>query len=354
MQRAVGDSPVNALGRGGGGVVSPRIPEVGPICGRNQGPFVGGIGGHLWEESGGICGRNRGAFVGGIGGHLWEESGGICGRNRGAFVGGIGGHLWEESGAEPHHHHTTDSGRSRSWECTDGPGFDSRHSQVLRLCCALHRPVVTARDAGPGGGRGTKQCPPLPPPTPNCRASTCWFSTRAQCAVAYRTGVGVDRRGPQTPQRTTWPRVGAWQANIRTEEEGGGGCVPKMARPDFPYFKCRFFPRWSLWSGGGGWHDAFGVLFSCAAGGAYWPIAIHCPSLGPFPSAGGGAHRPLITLCPLIGGGGGEPPPRGKKHKAQACPEDCADPGPEGLRVGAPRMQRMAHRYFWSLVNRHM
>ena len=41
-----------------------------------------------------------------------------------------------------------------------------------------------------------------------------------------------------------------------------------------------------------------GVLFSSAAGGAYWPIAIRCPSLGPFPSTGGGAHRPLTTLRP--------------------------------------------------------
>ena len=28
--------------------------------------------------------------------------------------------------------------------------------------------------------------------------------------------------------------------------------VPKMARPDFPYCKFHFFPRWSLWSGEGG------------------------------------------------------------------------------------------------------
>ena len=39
-------------------------------------------------------------------------------------------------------------------------------------------------------------------------------------------------------------------------------------------------------------------VFSSAAGGAYWPIAIRCPSLGPFPSIGGGAHRPLTSLCP--------------------------------------------------------
>ena len=48
--------------------------------------------------------------------------------------------------------------------------------------------------------------------------------------------------------------------------------------------------------GGGFWHVALGVLFSSAAGGAYWPIAIGCPSLGPFPSIGGGAHRLLTAL----------------------------------------------------------
>ena len=46
-----------------------------------------------------------------------------------------------------------------------------------------------------------------------------------------------------------------------------------------------------------------GVLFSSTAGGAYWPIAIHCPSVGHFPSIGGGAHRPLTTLCGAEGGG---------------------------------------------------
>ena len=50
--------------------------------------------------------------------------------------------------------------------------------------------------------------------------------------------------------------------------------------------------------GGGGVACRLGVLFASAAGGAYWPIAIRCPSLGPFPSIGGGAHRPLTALCP--------------------------------------------------------
>ena len=41
--------------------------------------------------------------------------------------------------------------------------------------------------------------------------------------------------------------------------KGGGGsgtkfCVPKMAESDFPDYRFRCFPRWSLWSvwGGGG------------------------------------------------------------------------------------------------------
>ena len=55
-------------------------------------------------------------------------------------------------------------------------------------------------------------------------------------------------------------------------------------------------------SGGGGCGRS--VLFSSAAGGAYWLIAVRCPSLGPFSSIGGDAHWPL-TLCPCPGGGGG-------------------------------------------------
>ena len=54
--------------------------------------------------------------------------------------------------------------------------------------------------------------------------------------------------------------------------------------------------RQRVGEGGGVWHDALGVMISCAAGGACWPIAIRCPSLGPFPSIGSGAHRLLTTL----------------------------------------------------------
>ena len=38
-------------------------------------------------------------------------------------------------------------------------------------------------------------------------------------------------------------------------------CVPKMAPPDFPNRKFRFFPRWSLWSEGGGVQGAGGGAF---------------------------------------------------------------------------------------------
>ena len=56
--------------------------------------------------------------------------------------------------------------------------------------------------------------------------------------------------------------TGATRCTARASYErwGGGGegvsdpkgCVPKMARPDFfPIVNFAFFPRWSLWSGGG-------------------------------------------------------------------------------------------------------
>ena len=55
---------------------------------------------------------------------------------------------------------------------------------------------------------------------------------------------------------------GVGLALLRTSDVGGGGgvgggvrnpkiCAPKMARPDFPNSKFHFFPRCSLWSGGG-------------------------------------------------------------------------------------------------------
>ena len=45
--------------------------------------------------------------------------------------------------------------------------------------------------------------------------------------------------------------------NASVSGGGGGvwapkGCAPKMARPDGPNGKCHVFPRWSLWSRGGG------------------------------------------------------------------------------------------------------
>ena len=48
------------------------------------------------------------------------------------------------------------------------------------------------------------------------------------------------------------------------------------------------------------------VLFSSAAGGAYWPIAICCPSLGPFSSIGPPNTVPLVLKkghpCPGVSG----------------------------------------------------
>ena len=62
--------------------------------------------------------------------------------------------------------------------------------------------------------------------------------------------------------------------------------------------------------GRGGWHVAFGVLLASAAGGAHWPIATYCPSLGHCPSVGGGAHRPRTAPSlpfPSVGCANGAP-----------------------------------------------
>ena len=92
----------------------------------------------------------------------------------------------------------------------------------------------------------------------------------------------------------------AW---VRPTGQGVGGGWGGMRAKKNCSFKIGLSFFWS-WVGGGwfgrgagGLACRLGVLFSSAAGGAYWPIAIHCPSLGPFPSIGGGAHRPLTTLC---------------------------------------------------------
>ena len=107
--------------------------------------------------------------------------------------------------------------------------------------------------------------------------------------------------------------------NGRTPAGGGGGTPPAQTQRDHrgkqrslalgnscraivgtPIFGSQTPPQLPplpiLPFGGGVWHDAFGVMISSAAGGAYWPIAIRCPSLGPFPSVGGGAHRLLTAL----------------------------------------------------------
>ena len=58
--------------------------------------------------------------------------------------------------------------------------------------------------------------------------------------------------------------------------------------------------------GGGGLARSPGIVFSSAAGGAHWQIAIHCPSL-PFPSVK--VHQAAVLVrrfrWSIVGGGGG-------------------------------------------------
>ena len=91
-----------------------------------------------------------------------------------------------------------------------------------------------------------------------------------------------------------------------SEEGGGSGtqkCVyQKMPPSDFPNAKSRCFPRWSLWSGGGGiWHKA--SVFCCLPLAA--PIGLsllHILTLC-------GPKRGLVVSTELGVGGGVTPPP---------------------------------------------
>ena len=145
---------------------------------------------------------------------------------------------------------------------------------TLRQCYALqpvvnsHVPLCVVR---PGGGRAWMPCT-----QPSGTAHTSSTRVRRVRHLGER---------PQTSFRkasTTSLRVGGTAAPRKQgpaahcNSGGGGPCeplsglllsrgggggegvldpklgVPKMARPDFPYCKFRFFPRWSLWSGEGG------------------------------------------------------------------------------------------------------
>ena len=66
------------------------------------------------------------------------------------------------------------------------------------------------------------------------------------------------RRLPRPMRRQPLRCIQRGSGRRLLEERGGGGvwdpkvCVPEMARQDFPNGKFRFFPRWPLWSWGGG------------------------------------------------------------------------------------------------------
>ena len=103
-------------------------------------------------------------------------------------------------------------------------------------------------------------------------------------------------------------------------------------------------------------HVAVGVLFSSAAAGAYSPIAMCCPSLGPSPSVGGGARRPLTAPCPPSPSSAylslSTPlsiPSVGCAHRAPGLSLlHCSVPGPHGRRRGGwecgGRVRRPARR----------
>ena len=113
--------------------------------------------------------------------------------------------------------------------------------------------------------------------------------TAHQCRIQHSPSTpttGLRERGNDTSKSTgrSGRQNAATRRNLRREERVTVQGPVKEQQPDGMSH--------------GGLACRLGVLFSSAAGGAYWPIAIHCPSLGPFPFIGGGAHRPLTALCP--------------------------------------------------------
>ena len=122
---------------------------------------------------------------------------------------------------------------------------------------------------------------------------------------AVRVRPGSTQAAPCAGQGGPGMAHGGWGTRARTHGKwpdsgpprGRGGhaaAVSRMGKPRRSLRQCLSLRPGSKGRGG----CRLCVLFSSAAGGPYWLITIHCPSLGPFSSRGFGACRPLTTLCP--------------------------------------------------------
>ena len=91
----------------------------------------------------------------------------------------------------------------------------------------------------------------------------CWPKNRGpkRCQAPLSTAEsGVRKRVMKSGHRKQACPLS--RAVLNGRRRGGGvwdpkGCVPKMARSDFPSRKFRFCPRWSLWYRGGGGQGFF-------------------------------------------------------------------------------------------------
>ena len=170
------------------------------------------------------------------------------------------------------------------------------HSQQHRGSRTLGIRVPQQHTHAPQEGESGALGSPPPPPT----KALCHPPPPRPAAVECPTPKSTKRPGHA---EECWADV---QMRAEGQRRAGSahnrGTHSRPSRPHKPSFGSDFrFPhlqglKHSVTRGGGFRH--VGVLFSSAAGGAYWPIAICCPSLGPFPSVGSGAYRPLTALCP--------------------------------------------------------
>ena len=120
------------------------------------------------------------------------------------------------------------------------------------------------------------------------RCSLALWTLRGHAYIPVRGHSLPDVLAP-APFGPSWSGIaGALGRKTQWVQAWSGQCVVRIQRT----------------GGGGGWHDAFGVMFSSAAGGAHWQIAIRCPSL-PFPSVK--VHQAAVLVRRFrfsIGGGG--------------------------------------------------
>ena len=105
------------------------------------------------------------------------------------------------------------------------------------------------------GRTGRRSMAPGGAAYPSPKQSNTTSRARDMCVDCGEDGFAEDDHRWLPLHVTHSPPLNAWRHSPGSRKGGRGGrdpkvCVPKTARPDSLWCKLRFFPRWSLWSGG--------------------------------------------------------------------------------------------------------